>query len=78
VSAIDARDQRGALSCDVTMIFPIFALAVALLACANITLCEHRRPQERSYFTLLVDEVDTIPVGHFLRAANRRPVWVAF
>lgn len=78
VSAIDARDQRGALSCDVEMIVPVFALAVALLGCANVTLREQRTARGEPYHTLLVDGADAVPAGYFLRPAGRRPWWVPF
>lgn len=77
VSAIDARDQRGVPSCDGAAIFPVFALAVALLGCANVALRQHRATGGEQFCTLLVDGSDAIPVGHFARREGHRPRWVA-
>lgn len=78
VSAIDARDQRRTPSCDGAAILPVFALAIALLGCANVALRHHRAAGGERCCTLLVDGTDTIPVGHFARQGGRRPRWAAF
>lgn len=78
VSAIDARDQRGALSCEVTMILPVFALTVALLGCANVAVRGHRTGQGERFATLLVDGADTVPAGYFLQAVGTRPRWIGY
>jgi hypothetical protein len=77
VSAIDARDQRGAPFPAGAALLPVFALAVALLGCANATLREHRAAGAGPFCTLLIDGADRIPVGHFLRRDGRPPRWVA-
>lgn len=77
VSAIDARDQRGTPFPAGAALLPVFALAVALLACANATLREHRAAGAGPFCTVLIDGADLIPVGHFLRRDGRPPRWVA-
>lgn len=76
VSAIDARDQRGTPFPAGAALLPVFALAVALLACANVDLREHRAAGVGRYATLLIDGSDALPVGHFLRREGRPPRWV--
>ena len=77
VSAIDARDQRGAPFPAGAALLPVFALAVALLGCANVALHEHRAAGEGPFCTMLIDGTDAVPVGHFLCRDGRPPRWVS-